>query len=155
MRAKIVPDVVEARPPLALPSAASVRQAATMMADNRVAAVLVIDDGELVGIFTERDVTVRVVAAGLPPDTTLLQRVMTPEPATLAADDSVGQALEAMRRMKVRHLPVIGEDGTVVAVVSVRDLLVALQKELETEVLSRDAHIFGLSDAWTPSEHDI
>jgi CBS domain-containing protein len=155
MRAKIVPDIVPARPPLALPSTASVRAAAQVMADNRVAAVLVIDDGTLVGIFTERDITVRVVLPGLPADTTPLLRVMTPEPITLDPDDSVGQALDTMHRLKVRHLPVVGRDGAVVAVVSVRDLLAALQRELEADVLTRDAYIFGLGDAWNTPDHDI
>lgn len=147
MRAKIVPDVVTRRDLLTVEPSATVREAARMMADHNVAALLVVERRALVGIVTERDITVGAVAAGRNPDATSVETIMTAEPRTLAPDDSVAEALELMRMHGFRHLPVV-EDGRPVAMVSVRDLHAAVQKQLETDIVNRDAWIMGLSDAW-------
>ena len=122
MRPKIVPDVVSPGEVLSLSPQSSVREAARLMASANVAALLVADDGHMLGIVTERDVSARVVAAGLDPDATPLSRVMTPEPRSLAPDDSISEALELMRRHSFRHLPVVDDGGHAIAMVSVRDL---------------------------------
>lgn len=131
-----------------MPPGATVRQAAQRMADSNVASLLVTEGGRLLGIVTERDVTARVVAAGLDPDGTLLSQVMTPDPRALAADDSIGEALELMRRHGFRHLPVLDDDGHPMAMVSVRDLYAVVQSQLEHDILNRDAFILGVADAW-------
>lgn len=148
MRPKIVPDVVSPSHVLSLAPAASVREAARMMAEYNVAALLVTDNEHLLGIITERDISARVVAAGLPPDTTPVHQVMTPEPRWLAPDDSISEALELMRRHSFRHLPVLDDHGRPVAMVSVRDLYAAVQTQLERDILNRDAWIMGVADAW-------
>jgi CBS domain-containing protein len=146
MRAKIVPDVVERREVLTVTPDVTVRAAARLMAERRVAAVLVEDGGALTGIFTERDITVRVVAAGLDPAATTVGQVMSTGLTTLAVDDSPAEALALMRRHGLRHLPVI-EAGRAVAMVSVRDLYAAVQERLESDISERDAYIFGLGRA--------
>lgn len=148
MRPKIVPDVVSPSEVLALPPGASVRQAAKVMAESNVASLLVTEGGRLLGIVTERDVTARVVAAGLDPDGTMLSQVMTADPRALAPDDSIGEALELMRRYGFRHLPVLDDDGHPMAMVSVRDLYAVVQSQLEHDILNRDAWILGVADAW-------
>lgn len=147
MRAKIIPDVVERRDLLSVDPGASAREAARLMAEHHVAALLVIERRGLAGIVTERDVTVRVVAAGRDPDRTSVESIMTADPRTLAPDDSLPEALELMRLHGFRHLPVV-EDGRPVAMVSVRDLHAAVQRQLEADLVNRDAWIMGLSDAW-------
>jgi len=111
------------------------------MAERHIGAVLVAVDGRLQGIFTERDVLARVVAAGLDPNDTALGGVMTPNPDTVAPNDS---ALEALRRMSergYRHLPVV--DGErMVGIVSIRDLYTAVNKELAEDLQQREAFIF-------------
>jgi CBS domain-containing protein len=148
MRPKIVPDVVSAGEVLSLPPQASVRQAAKMMAAHNVAALLVADGDNVLGIVTERDISARVVAPGLDPDQTALQGVMSPRPRSLAPDDSISEALELMRRHSFRHLPVLDEQGHAVAMVSVRDLYAVVQNQLERDILNRDAWILGVADAW-------
>lgn len=148
MRPKIVPDVVSAGHVLSLPPQATVRDAARMMATNNVAALLVAASGQVLGIVTERDISARVVAAGLDPDTTPLDKVMSPRPRSLAPDDSISEALELMRRHSFRHLPVLDDDGRPVAMVSVRDLYAVVQTQLERDILNRDAWIMGVADAW-------
>jgi len=125
-----------------------VREASRLMASANVAALLVAEDGHMLGIVTERDVSARVVAAGLDPDTTPLSRVMTPEPRALAPDDSISEALELMRRHSFRHLPVVDDGGKAIAMVSVRDLYAVVQNQLETDIMTRDAWIMGVADAW-------
>jgi len=148
MRPKIVPDVVSPGEVLSLSPQASVREAARLMASANVAALLVAEGDRMLGIVTERDVSARVVAAGLDPDATPLSRVMTPEPRSLAPDDSISEALELMRRHSFRHLPVVDDGGHAIAMVSVRDLYAVVQNQLENDIMTRDAWIMGVADAW-------
>ncbi|MEI6557193.1 MAG: CBS domain-containing protein [Rhodospirillaceae bacterium] len=101
----------------------TVREAARQMSERHVAAVLVTEvDGQLDGIFTERDLLDRVVVPGLNPDVTPLGKVMTPNPATVAPGETVRDALAIMDAKGVRHLPVAVE-GRVLGVVSMRDFV--------------------------------
>jgi CBS domain-containing protein len=138
---KIIPDVVENQALYKVPPTASVADAAKVMAANRVSAVLVTEGERLVGIFTERDLTARVVAAGRDPKTTHLVEVMTPRPDVLKPDDSPMNALDLMRRRHYRHLPVM-DGGQIVGMVSIRDLYAFVKGELEKDVRQREAFIF-------------
>lgn len=112
---------------LAAPEA-TVASAARMMKEGAVGAVLVVQEGRLVGIFTERDAVYRVMAAGRDPWATTLGEVMTREPKTVAPEESFGYALLVMHENGVRHAPVVEADGRPVGVVSARH---ALDPELE------------------------
>jgi len=138
---KIIPDVVDNQALYKIAPTASVCDAAKMMAANRVSAVLVTEGERLVGIFTERDLTARVVAVGLDPKTTHLVEVMTPRPDVLKPDDSPMNALDLMRRRHYRHLPVM-DGGHIVGMVSIRDLYAFVKDELEKDVRQREAFIF-------------
>lgn len=138
---KIVPDVVENQVLYKIPPTANVCDAAKVMATNRVSAVLITEDERLIGIFTERDLTARVVAAGRDPKTTQVKDVMTPRPDVLKPDDSAMDALELMRRRHYRHLPVV-DAGHIVGMVSIRDLYAVVKDELEKDVRQREAFIF-------------
>ncbi|MBX9635029.1 MAG: CBS domain-containing protein, partial [Magnetospirillum sp.] len=63
-------------------------------------------------------------------------------------DDSIAEALELMRRNGFRHLPVVDRQGHPMAMVSVRDLYAVIQRQLEHDILTRDAWILGVADAW-------
>lgn len=110
----------------ALPST-TVRQAAELMAQGHVGAVVVVENDRLLGIFSERDAVFRVVARGLEPSTTPLAQVMTLAPVTIEPDRSFGHAMAMMHRQGCRHLPVV-EDGRPIGIVSARN---ALDPELE------------------------
>ena len=96
----------------------TVRVAAQRMAEARCGSVLIIDGQRLLGIFTERDLVDRVVAAGLDADLTTLATVMTSNPATIEANEPVSEAIRRMDEFGYRHLPVI-EAGRPVGVVSI------------------------------------
>jgi CBS domain-containing protein len=88
----------------------SVSQAARLMATKDAGAVLVVENHQLVGIFTERDVVFRVIALGLDPKETRLNQVMTADPKTLGPNQSYGHALVIMQENGFRHVPVVDEN---------------------------------------------
>lgn len=143
MQRKIIPDIVERQEVASLTERASVFEAAKMMAENTIAAVIVNDDtGRLIGIITERDLTQRVLAEKRNPQTTTVGDVMTGKPDTLSPDDRATDALELMQTRRYRHLPVV-EDGKCVAMVSVRDLFAAVKEGLEESIRETEAFVFG------------
>lgn len=101
---------------------ASVREAAKTMADNHVGAIVVFDNDAMVGIFSERDLLVRVVAQGLDADAATVRDVMTANVVTLGPDASALDALRLMSQVGIRHL-VVEEGGAVLGVVSLRDFV--------------------------------
>jgi CBS domain-containing protein len=105
----------------------TVNQAAKLMAKRNVGAVMVVEDGRLVGIFTERDAVFRVIAKGRDAQTTLLADVMTDAPHTVDPDKTFGYALLMMHDNGFRHLPVI-ENGKPIGIISARN---ALDPDLE------------------------
>jgi CBS domain-containing protein len=100
----------------------SVREAAQLMADRKIGALPVVREGRLLGIFTERDALVRVLACGLEPEKTPVSEVMTADPVTIDARRPFRHALQMMIDGGFRHVPVV-ERGSVVGVVSARDAL--------------------------------
>ena len=139
---RIVPDVICDQILQKVTPRDTVRQAARLMREKKIAAVLVMEGERLVGIVTERDMTVRVVAASLDADTTPVGEMMTADPDTLAPSDTASDALRMMKSRNYRHLPVV-DGGTVVGMVSVRDLYAVYNGELEQDLKDRNAYIYG------------
>jgi CBS domain-containing protein len=108
---------------------ANLIEASREMSTRRVGSVLVMDEGSLLGIFTERDI-LRALSSSSSADAARVSRVdrwMTGEPTTTDPDVTVGAALDVMLSNGFRHLPVV-EHGTVVGVVSMRDLVRTMSK---------------------------
>jgi CBS domain-containing protein len=112
---------------LTVPPETTVREAATLMAQRRVGAVLVVRDGGLAGIFTERDVVFRVIARGLDVSGTRLGEVMTTPVKTIDSGKTYGYALLLMHENGFRHLPVL-DGGRLAGIVSARN---AMDPDLE------------------------
>ena len=91
----------------------TVSYTAKLMKEKNAGAVLVIENGNLVGIFTERDALFRVISAERDPAKTLIQEVMTANPITIGANMQYGNALLTMHEHGFRHLPVINEQGPI------------------------------------------
>ena len=109
---------------------ATARVAAQRMASRNVGSLLVVDDRRRVlGVVTDRDLALRVVAQGRDPHLTPVAEVMTPHPDTVSEQTSVEDALAVMRSRGVRRLPVVGPGGALAGVVSVDDVLVLLADE--------------------------
>ena len=138
---KIVPDVIGEQDLLTLPPDAGAREAAKVMGAKRISAILVVENDQLTGIVTERDLAKKVLAGGLDADATKLSEIMTSNPDTLSPEDSPVNALELMSMRGYRHLPVVkGED--LVGMVSIRDLYTFVKNQLEEDIRQRDAFIF-------------
>ncbi|NQU56937.1 MAG: CBS domain-containing protein, partial [Rhodospirillales bacterium] len=133
MPLKFIPDVIDRTPPLICAPTATVTDAALMMKERGKGAVVVTDQDALVGIFTEQDVSLRVVAIGLQADQTSLGDVMTRKPVTIEASDTTLQALGKMHIGKFRHLPVM-DDGHLINMVSLRDIYSCANTQLELEL---------------------
>ena len=100
----------------------TVTAAAQEMDRHKVGSILVTENGRIVGIFTERDVLSRVVAAGVDPGITLVERIMTRDPITVPSTTTVEQVMELFTNKRFRHLPVVDE-GRLVGIVSIGDIL--------------------------------
>jgi len=83
------------------------------MKENNVGAVAVLDVGELQGMFSERDVMLRIVLEKKDPEKTMVKDVMTTQVLTIRPDTTADEAVKLMSDRHVRHLPVIREDGRV------------------------------------------
>ena len=100
----------------------TVLEATQLMNDERIGALLVMHGPRLVGIFTERDVLRRVVADGRNPETTLVAEVMTDDLVCCEPDTPVDDVAETMRRLRIRHVPVVTATGSVESLVSLGDV---------------------------------
>lgn len=118
--------------------AASVRTAAHMMREYRIGALMVVENGRLTGIFTERDALFRVLAAGLDPDRTMVGEVMTEDPATIEPERPIVHALHLMHDGGFRHLPVVAK-GRPIGMVSIRDAVGPELTRFEQEVHDKEA----------------
>jgi CBS domain-containing protein len=112
----------------------TVIDAVRRMSEKRVGAVAVLDNGQLMGIFTERDVMIRVVLEGRDPKTTTMSDVMTEDVVTVGKEMPVGEALRLMVERHFRHLPVVGETGQVLGILSVRNVLQHTVDDLSSQL---------------------
>ena len=102
---------------------ATVRMVSEAMATEATGAIVVLDEGKLVGIISERDVVGRVVAKGLDPQNVPVSDVMTRDVHTVTEDVLVRRALEMMHQGRFRHLPVVNASNQVIGMVSIRQLM--------------------------------
>ncbi|MDA8312034.1 MAG: CBS domain-containing protein [Actinomycetota bacterium] len=114
--------------PVTVPPECTLEEAATLMALHDVGALLVVSEGALVGVVTDRDIVVRAVGAGLAPSARV-EEVLTAHPATIQGSVDIVDAYRVLEKAGVRRLPVL-EEGEVAGIVSVDDLLLALVLEL-------------------------
>ena len=112
------------------------------MNDHHVGSVLVCEGGYPVGVFSERDVLVRVVAAHRDPRQTLVRDVMTTRLYTASPDDTLLEVMRLMTDRRCRHVPVM-EGELLVGVVSIGDLTKATQYNLRQEVRELSSYIGG------------
>ena len=123
-------------PAVALGHQASVRDAIAVMQQKQLSCVLVVADGQLVGVFTERDVVTKVAATAIDVDHVSLREVMQPEPECLQLDDELVYALHQMLRGAYRHVPVVDDQRRPTALVSLQAIIDALVAAFPHEILN-------------------
>ncbi len=107
-----------------------VQEAARRMRDHRVGSLVVIGrKGPVEGMITDRDIVVRCVAGGLDPETTTVSEVMTRGMVAISRETGLEQALEVMAERKVRRLVVTDEEGELVGLLALDDVLESLEEE--------------------------
>ncbi|HXY15874.1 MAG TPA: CBS domain-containing protein [Terriglobales bacterium] len=126
----LIYDLVKDRRVYSIGADASVLEAARFMMEHNIGALPVLRDGELAGIFSERDIMNRVVAVGRMPGTTKVSEVMTPNPKSVSSDETVENSLFLMSEFGFRHLPIV-DGNQLKGLVSLRDVLLGSRKEAE------------------------
>ncbi|HXP47450.1 MAG TPA: CBS domain-containing protein [Terriglobales bacterium] len=135
-------DLIKDNQPHAMMADQTVLEAAREMVASNIGAVPVLRDGELVGIFSERDIMKRVVAAGRDPARTRISEVMTADPLTVDIREGIEHCMVLMKQHGFRHLPVC--DGKKLkGIVSLRDILLRDLTEKDEEVRMMRAYIHG------------
>jgi len=127
-------------PPPGVSADASVLDAVSTMKEAKMGACVVLENNQLVGIFSERDLMLRIVAVGLDPDKTLVREVMTTKLVILNTQADSSEALELLVSRKIRHLPIVEEDGSLAGLLSVRKLLKYHAEDLVDQLNSLEAY---------------
>ena len=131
-------------PPATVEAGQAVLDAVRMMAQEGVGAVAVLEKGEmteLCGVFTERDVMLRVVLQKLDPEHTKVRDVMTSPVATISEDLTAEEAFNQMVERHMRHLAIVSKDGVFLGMLSIRNLLEHLVEDLQRELHSLDQYM--------------
>lgn len=119
------------KPVVTVSPEATVHEAAHRMWTKKVGALVAVDDaGVPVGILTDRDVAVKVVAQGKDPAKVQVGSIVRRNPTVIREDEGILDATRILSRRGVRRLPVVGRNGKLVGIVSVDDLLMLLGSEL-------------------------
>jgi CBS domain-containing protein len=121
---------------------ATVLDAIALMAERNIGALPVMQDDRLVGMFTERDYTRKVILMGRKSRDTQVGEIMTREPVTVSPDNSVNECMEIMTEERIRHLPVI-EDGKVVGILSIGDLVKWIMSAQTATIEHLTRYVFG------------
>ena len=131
------------RPVLTIEQSETVLSATQRMNEHSIGALLVTDGGRLTGIFTERDVLRRIVAAQRNPAETRVGEVMTTNMAYASPDTSVDDARSIFKAHHIRHLPVVGANGELVGMVSIGDLNAHLANDREVTLHFLNEYLHG------------
>lgn len=134
MPRRLISSVVSGQTLISGTKEMTVRAACCLMAERKIGALLVLEKNQIVGIFTERDALNKVLAKSLDPDTTKLSEVMVSRLQTIRADKPLGHALYLMAQGGFRHVPVVGENGEPLGMVSARDALGQDIMDLERDI---------------------
>lgn len=121
---------------------ATVLEAATLMNERRIGALVVVSGERAVGIFTERDILVRVVAAGRAPQETIVGDVVTSPMACCRRDTRLAECRAVMTAKRIRHLPVV-EEGKLYGMISSGDILASEMAEQQATIEYFHEYLYG------------
>jgi CBS domain-containing protein len=140
---KYIRTLIEGKTVYSVPPDTTVLDAARFMSEKRVGAIVILDGGWPVGVFSERDLMERVVIRERHPAEVRVNEVMTRDILTANPDDSYIDCMKKMQSRGCRHLPIV-ESGRVIAMISLRDLLKVEIDEKEEEIKWMNAYIHGV-----------
>ena len=120
----------------------SVLEAIRVMAEKNIGAVVVMQDESLIGIMSERDYARKVIVKGRASDSTPVADIMTSDVFTATGGETVNKCMAMMTEKKIRHLPVV-EEGNVVGMISIGDLVEAIIADQQEEIEQLEHYISG------------
>jgi CBS domain-containing protein len=126
-----------------LPSDASVYSAIELMADKHVGALLVVDNGRLAGVISERDYARKVILKGRASKDTFVREIMTSSPITIRSETTVDEAMRTMTDNRIRHLPVVNSRGQIAGVLSLGDLVSWILSSQDETIAHLEHYITG------------
>jgi CBS domain-containing protein len=122
---------------------ATVLQAAMLMNEHKVGALVVLEQERIVGMFTERDVLRRVVGDQRDPARTVVREVMTTEVACCSPQTAIEEARVAMKDRRIRHLPVVEDGGRMLGLISIGDLNAYHAETQEQTIFLLNEYLYG------------
>ncbi|OOF97026.1 hypothetical protein ASPCADRAFT_395319 [Aspergillus carbonarius ITEM 5010] len=146
-------SVLDGMPPTTVSVRTTVRDAAALMKEHHTTALLVQDQGSITGIFTSKDIVLRVIAPGLDPATCSVVRVMTPHPDFAPSNMSIQAALRKMHDGHYLNLPVMNDAGEIVGMVDVLKLTYATLEQINT-MQSHDDEGPAWNKFWLSMDHE-
>ena len=124
---------VMTRNPASCSASDTVTKVASLMKQHDVGSVPVVEsDKRLVGIVTDRDIVVKVVAAGRGVDQATVKEAMTPNPASCREDDDLDQAMKLMKERQVRRMPIVDSGGRLIGIIAQADVATRVNKDEKT-----------------------
>ncbi|KAL4975701.1 hypothetical protein BDW66DRAFT_63653 [Aspergillus desertorum] len=146
-------SVLDGMPPTTVSVRTTVKEAASLMKEYHTTALLVQDQGSITGIFTSKDIVLRVIAPGLDPATCSVVRVMTPHPDFAPSDMSIQAALRKMHDGHYLNLPVMNEGGEIVGMVDVLKLTYATLEQINS-MSTQDDEGPAWNKFWLSMDHE-
>jgi CBS domain-containing protein len=122
---------------------ATALEAAQLMNEHKIGSLVVLDDGRVVGMFTERDVLQRIVGEQRDPATTPVGEVMTTEVACCTAETTLDEARGAMKNRRIRHLPLVDDDHRLQGLISIGDLNAHAASDHEQTIYLLQEYLYG------------
>ncbi|MFC1223563.1 CBS domain-containing protein [Pedobacter sp. BG31] len=127
---------------ISVPENISVLDALKVMTEKNISAVLVMEDEQLRGIFTERDYARKIILQGKSSKDTLIKEVMTANPITIRLSNSIDHCMELMTDKHIRHLPIV-ENGEVKGMVSIGDVVKFIIADQKQTISQLESYISG------------
>ena len=122
-------------PPVTVESGSTVGSLVDTVQDKNVGCVLIVEAGRMVGIITERDMLLKVVARTLA-TAEPVDKFMTPNPVTISPDHTIGDAAALMNDRHFRHVPVVDANGQATGIVSIKDIISIVAESFPEQVLN-------------------
>ena len=120
----------------------TVENALTMMRDNRIRSVMVIDMGKLLGILSQGDCAIKVLLPGKSAASTSVASVMTKNPLTVSYDNTLEECMAIMDLKRIRHLPVL-HNGQVTGLISIGDIVKNMMSDQDSQIKFLETYIRG------------
>ncbi len=138
--------------PMCCTPSTSIVEAAGMMRDQDVGPLPVVESEgskKLIGIVTDRDIVVKLLAQGADMQSATVEQAMTADPVCCRPEDDVHRALDAMSEHQVRRIPIVDEGGAIVGIIAQADIALRLQSDKETgDVVEDISERSGKGKAW-------